>query len=150
MATLLVDKYEARKAGVLIAPERGHILVARVFGEANEVSESYKSNKHMHAKRAAHTAWRLTPGFAHRPLLRGASQRLKGACRGMVAPKWHAKCLGLVSMTKQSLMPKANLQLLKIDLFGNPEAVSVPNSIRFVLSKNKNAGGNPPALDCLP
>lgn len=71
MATLLVDKYEARKAVVLIALESGHILVAHVFGEADEVSESYKNNKHMHAKR---------------------------------------------------------------------------DSIRFVLSKNKNAGGNPPAL----
>lgn len=113
MATLLVEKYETRKAEVPITLESEHISAAQIFGAANEVFESCKSNKGMHAKRAAHAAWRLTPGPARQTFLGLIPQYLGAALCSMTAPKWHAMYFGHASMTKQGLMPIGTPRVLR-------------------------------------
>lgn len=84
----------------------------------------------IHVKRAAHAARRLTLGFVHQPLPEGTFRLSEVAPYGATIPKWHARYLGLASMTKQGLMPRKF-----------PAQDSLRDDERPI------AGGSPPALE---
>lgn len=62
---------------------------------------------------AAYAARRLTLGLVRRPLLGGFPQHLEVAPCGTTMHTWHARYLGLASMTKQGLMPRDTPRLLR-------------------------------------